>query len=51
MNEKRTKLDLITRCMWYIRNFSNYNIWKKQEFKDRVWFQNEFNNEFNIKYK
>lgn len=36
---KRTITSIITRCMGYFRPVDNYNIGKKQEFKDRKWFK------------
>lgn len=29
----------LERVMGYYRNFDNFNIGKKQEFRDRVWFE------------
>lgn len=31
-NSKRTKCEVRTRVMWYIRPVSGYNLWKKSEF-------------------
>ena len=39
--EKRTETEVITRVMGYLRPVSQYNIGKKQEFKDRKWFKEE----------
>jgi len=38
---ERTKLDNVTRCMGNLRPVSFFNIWKKQEFKDRLNFNME----------
>lgn len=35
----RTKCEVWSRVMWYLRPVSWYNIWKKQEHKDRVFFK------------
>lgn len=35
-NNKRTKCEIYARVMGYFSPFSNYNIWKKSEFKERV---------------
>lgn len=35
----RTICELYTRVMGYFRPMSQYNIGKKQEFKDRKWFR------------
>ena len=37
--EKRTLCEIFTRVMGYLRPVSQYNIGKKQEFKDRKWFK------------
>lgn len=34
----RQECEIFTRVMGYFRPFSFFNIGKKQEFKDRVWF-------------
>lgn len=49
----RTKLDNITRVMWYLRPVSHYNLWKKSEFKERVCYEMEtsINSKFIAKYK
>ena len=39
--EKRTLTEIFTRVMGYLRPVSQYNIGKKQEFKDRKWFKEE----------
>jgi hypothetical protein len=48
-NEWRTKCEVWTRVMWYFRPKSQFNVWKKQEFKDRVYFKES--SEFINKYK
>lgn len=37
----RRLTSIFTRCMGYFRPVENYNIGKKQEFKDRKWFKEE----------
>lgn len=37
--EKRSLCEIFTRVMGYFRPVSQYNIGKKQEFKDRKWFK------------
>lgn len=39
--DKRTLCEVFTRVMGYLRPVSQYNIGKKQEFKDRKWFKEE----------
>lgn len=41
--EKRTLTEIWCRCMGYFRPVSDYNIGKKQEFKDRKWFKEKKN--------
>jgi anaerobic ribonucleoside-triphosphate reductase len=48
-NEWRTKCQVWTRVMGYFRPKSQFNIWKRQEFEDRVYFKE--NSEFINKYK
>lgn len=36
--EKRTKCEIFTRCMGYIRSSNFFNIGKKSEFKERKYF-------------
>ena len=36
--EKRTKCEIFSRCMGYIRCKDYFNIGKKQEFKERKYF-------------
>lgn len=46
----RTKCEIWSRVMWYHRNVSNYNIWKKSEFYSRTCFTEEKtnNSKFNL---
>ena len=37
-NNKRTKCEIWTRVMGYLRPVSHYNIWKKSEFYSRKYF-------------
>jgi len=39
--DKRQECECWCRCMGYYRPVSHYNIGKKQEFADRVWFTEE----------
>ena len=39
--QKRTKCEIFTRCMGYIRCKDYFNIGKKSEFKDRKYFTEE----------
>lgn len=36
--EQRQECEVMTRVMGYLRPVSQFNIGKKQEFADRVWF-------------
>lgn len=38
IKKKRQKCEIYTRCMGYLRNVSNFNIWKKTEFYSRKYF-------------
>lgn len=38
-NSKRTKCQVRTRVMWYIRPVDWYNEWKKSEFFGRKYFE------------
>lgn len=40
-DKERTKCVTYARPMWYIAPVQNFNIWKRQEYKDRVWFQED----------
>lgn len=39
--EKRTKCEIFTRCMGYIRSANFFNIGKKSEFAERKYFTEE----------
>jgi len=41
MNQKRTKCEVYSRVVGYLRPVSNWNPGKKQEFKDRVAYKTE----------
>lgn len=41
LDSKRTKCEIYTRVMWYFRPVSHFNIWKKSEFYERVYFDQE----------
>ena len=41
--DKRTLTEVWTRISGYFRPCSNFNIGKKQEFKDRKWFKEKKN--------
>jgi len=41
MNQKRTKCEVYSRVVGYLRPVSNWNPGKKQEFKDRVAYKSE----------
>ena len=51
-NNKRTKCEVYTRVMGYLRPVSAYNLWKKSEFYSRKYFdENKVDNsEFINKY-
>lgn len=38
-NSKRTKCEVWTKVMGFIRPFNNFNIGKKSEFKERKYFK------------
>jgi hypothetical protein len=40
-NSKRTKCNIYTRVMGYLRPVSHYNIWKKAEFYSRNYFKTD----------
>lgn len=44
-NSKRTRCEVYTRVMGYHRPTSQFNIGKKQEFKDRKFFKEELKKE------
>lgn len=44
-DEERTKCEIWTRVMGYHRPTSQFNIGKKQEFKDRKFFKEELKKE------
>ena len=46
--QKRTKCEIYTRVMGYVRPVSHFNTWKKSEFYSRAYFSQ--NSDFESKY-